>query len=133
MSSRIKSIRIVAAFVGSIVLLSATVAGAQDGQVRQEAQRLNIGRTGIQCVRLPCPHRGIFLPGAANMQGLHRMPLYADLDGSTFLPKLIASESDKARLEQAWDRRQCLEIRGNLQGRGDNAVLEVSRIIGPCR
>lgn len=123
----------IAALIAVATLLIDAPARAQQDDAGEGRQRLYVGRTGIQCLRLPCPHRGIFLPGLAGSRGLRRPLLYADVDGKTSLPRLAASPGDKRRLEAAWDRRACLEIIGRLEGKGASANLTVTKIVGPCR
>ncbi len=137
MSREFRALRIgyrhplICAAVGGIAL--ATAAGSALAQDKPVDQRLNVGRTGITCVRLPCPHRGIYMLGARDLPSLRRALLYADLDGRQGLPTIVGSPADQAELRQAWDRQKCVAIAGHLEGPRENPTLHVARVIGPCR
>ena len=94
---------------------------------------LRVGRTGIMCVRLPCPYLGIYQPGAKNMQELRSSLLYADLDGKAGMPDLEGAATDLKAVRDAWDRSDCVEIRGRLDGTSGDQTLHVEKIIGQCR
>lgn len=96
------------------------IAPASAGDVRS-AQRLAVGKTGITCVTMPCPWRGIVELGATDRA---RRLVWSGHD----LPQLAASADDAARLRDTWERMACLEVQGTLDG----AVLRVDRIIGAC-
>lgn len=126
-NAKAKSARLVlaalVALAGPALPTQATAAGAE---------ALRVGRTGILCVRLPCPHRGIYRPGAKDMQGLRAALLYADLDGRTGLPSLAGAEADLQAVRDAWARNACIGIVGWLDGAPGAQVLHVERIEGDC-
>ncbi len=69
--------------IGAIVLMMAAPAATAPVVVNDEhneARRLHVGDTGIDCVRLPCPSRGVFEPDERGFAARSRL-LYADLDG----------------------------------------------------
>ena len=94
--------------------------------------RIHVGNTGIHCVRLPCPSRGVFVPGERSHTAHDRM-LYADMDGETPPPPMVGDEALLAAITTAWEERACLAIDGRLiTGEDDRPVLRVARVIGPC-
>ncbi len=119
--------------IGAILLIM--VAQAAPLPVVDEhsaARRLHIGDTGIDCVRLPCPSRGIFEPDDRGFAARDRL-LYVDLDGTTPPPPMIGSETDQAEVVKAWNDRRCLAIEGQLiSGKDERPALRIDHIIGPC-
>jgi hypothetical protein len=96
-------------------------------------RRIHVGDTGIKCVKLPCPSRGVFLPGRAQNGGRPTL-LLADHDGRMPPPPMIGDEADLAAIRTAWNARDCLAIEGRpISGEDDKPVLRVDRIVGPCR
>lgn len=96
-------------------------------------RRIHIGDTGIRCVKLPCPSRGVFLPDEVQGNGWPAL-LLADLDGRMPPPPMIGEEADLAAVRAAWDARECLAIVGRpIGGEDDKPVLRVDRVVGPCR
>jgi len=96
------------------------------------AMRVHVGNTAIQCLRLPCPSRGVFVPDEQSHAARDRM-LYADMDGETPPPPMIGDEALLAAITTAWEERACLAIDGRLiSGEDDRPVLRVDRVIGPC-
>lgn len=94
--------------------------------------RIHIGNTGINCLRLPCPSRGVFVPDERGHAARDRM-LYADMDGKAPPPPMIGEEALLAAITTAWEERACLAIDGRLiSGEDDRPVLRVDRVIGPC-
>lgn len=96
-------------------------------------ERLNVGSTGVMCIRRPCPDRGIYRPGAKDLQTLERSLLYADLDGKTGLPRIEGAAADVARINGSWEQGKCLAIVGRFAGNAGNRTLHVSRVVGQCR
>ncbi|MET0249487.1 MAG: hypothetical protein ABW164_07140 [Sphingobium sp.] len=95
--------------------------------------RLHVGDTGIRCLRLPCPSRGVFVPDDQGHAARDRM-LYTDVDGKAAPPPMIGDKALLAAIGSAWEARTCLAIDGRLvSGEGDRPVLRVDRVIGPCR
>lgn len=95
--------------------------------------RLHIGDTGIRCVRLPCPSRGVFLPREP-ANGVREGLLYSDMEGNSPPPPMIGDKALLSAVSQAWEERTCLAIDGRLiSGVEDKPVLRVDRIVGPCR
>ncbi|WGG59452.1 hypothetical protein [Brucella intermedia] len=134
MSRKFRTLRVAhplisVAAAGVAIAISAAWALAEDPQIDQ---RLNVGRTGIMCLRLPCPHRGIYAPGAKDLESLRRALLYADLDGRQGLPVVAGSPADQAEVTRAWDHGKCIAVLGRLEGTGGSSTLHVSRVIGPC-
>lgn len=78
-----------------------------------------VGRTGILCVKEPCPWRGIIHREAAT-----RWPLWRKDE----LPALEADAETRRRLQRAWDEYGCLLARGTFDG----TKLTVERIVGNC-
>lgn len=94
--------------------------------------RIHVGNTGIRCLRLPCPSRGVFVPDEQGHAARDRM-LHADIDGKSPPPPMIGDKSLLAAITTAWEKRACLAIDGRLvSGEGDRPVLRVDRVIGPC-
>ena len=87
--------------------------------------RLGVGKTGINCVKEPCPWRGI-----VDLDNPSRNPLRPHWHGKQ-LPATYGQPADVARLQRAWDDGECLEIEGKF---GDDGApwIEISKIIGPC-
>lgn len=122
-------------------LLAADAAGARAQEApppfvaegaRAQAGLLHVGETGIRCLRLPCPGRGLFAPGARG-QAERESLLYADRDGRSPPPPMIGAAADRAAIARAWDERRCLALRGRLiPGEDDRPVLRVDRILGEC-
>jgi len=96
------------------------------------AMRIHVGNTAIQCLRLPCPSRGVFVPDEQSHAARDRM-LYSDMDGITPPPPMIGDKALLAAITTTWEERACLAIDGRLiSGEGDRPVLRVDRVIGPC-
>lgn len=94
--------------------------------------RLHVGKTGIMCARLPCPHRGVFVATVGGVPARDKL-LYADLDGKAPPPPMIGDPAALRRIEQAWKDRACLAIDGRLiPGEDDRPVLRVDRVVGSC-
>lgn len=94
--------------------------------------RIHVGHTGIRCLRLPCPSRGVFVPDERGHAARDRM-LYADTDGKAPPPPVIGEKALLTAITTAWDERTCLAIDGRLiSGEDDRPVLRVDRVIGPC-
>jgi len=122
--------------IGAIILLMAAPAPAALPVIvndeHSEARRLHVGDTDIDCVRLPCPSRGVFEPDERGFAVRDRL-LYVDLDGKTPPPPMIGDEADQSEIVKAWNDRRCLAIDGQLiSGEDDRPTLRVDRIIGPC-
>lgn len=83
------------------------------------AGTFQVGRTGIHCVKEPCPWRGIIHREAAR-----RWPLWRQDN----LPALVADDETRRRLERAWDDYGCLVVRGTFDGR----TLTVEQIVSEC-
>lgn len=99
---------------------------------RAEAGLLHVGETGIRCLRLPCPGRGLYVPGARG-QAERQNLLYADRDGRSPPPPMIGDPDARAAIAKAWDERRCLAVMGRLiPGEDDRPVLRVDRIVGAC-
>lgn len=99
---------------------------------RAEAGLLHVGETGIRCLRLPCPSRGLFVPGARG-QAERQTLLYADRDGRSPPPPMTGAAADRMAIVRAWDERRCLALIGRLiPGPDDRPVLRVDRIVGEC-
>lgn len=97
------------------------------------AMRLHIGNTGIKCLRLPCPSRGVFVPPKAS-RTTRPASLYSDVDGKSPPPPMVGDAVSLAAITTAWNERRCLAIDGRLiSGEEDRPVLRVDRIVGPCR
>ena len=129
MRNRLRALRI-GRLTGAIAVAALAVSQASAGD---SAMTLRVGRTGIMCVRLPCPHRGIYRPGAKDMQALRRSLLYADLDEKSGLPDLDGAAAALKWVRDAWDRNACIEIRGRLDGTKGDQRLHVENIMGACR
>ncbi|WP_315762666.1 hypothetical protein [Sphingomonas sp. Y38-1Y] len=103
------------------------VATAEDSA----AMRMHVGDTGIRCVKLPCPSRGVFLPDRDGSP--QKELLYADRDGKTPPPPMVGRPEVQAAVVRAWETRACLAIDARLIGGvDDRPVLRVDRIVGPC-
>lgn len=84
--------------------------------------RLAVGKTGIHCMKQPCPWRGI-VDLADNTRKPLR-PLWSNSD----LPRLVASADDSKRLREAWSEHGCLAVFGAFDGQ----TLRVDKILGNC-
>lgn len=111
------------------ILLTFALAGfAPNLTIADEAnQRLAIGGTGINCVTLPCPWRGVVL-----LEDDARDPLRPYWSGE-HLPKLIGNDEDVAHIAAAWEAGQCIEIEGVVTPKGTPLEITVDQITGPCR
>lgn len=87
-----------------------------------ESGRLAIGRTSVNCVKAPCPWRGIVNLGNSSRNSLD--PLWTGND----LPVLNASDGDAHRIRAAWEKLECLVVDGTFDGQ----TLMVNRILGGC-
>lgn len=98
-------------------------------------QLINVGATGILCLRQPCAHRGVFLGRARDLQARRAALLYADIDGHAGPPHLIASNRDARSIRRAWKQMRCLQVRGRFENAGANLkpTLHIDRILGSCR
>lgn len=122
--------------IGAIILMVVAPTSAAPAVVMNEkhteARRLQVGDTGIDCVRLPCPSRGVFEPDERGFATRDRL-LYVDLDGKTPPPPMIGDKADQSEVVKAWNDRRCLAIEGGLiPGEDGRPALRVDRIIGPC-
>jgi hypothetical protein len=115
--------------LGVQLVLALATLGAQPARAQEPDERLYVGRTGIMCTRLPCPHRGIYPPDARGVRARLR---YADVDGQTPLPTLTGAPADQARVRAAWDERGCVEIEGRLDPQATPPTLRVARVVGEC-
>lgn len=84
--------------------------------------RLAVGKTGIYCMKKPCPWRGIV--DLADNTRKPLMPLRSNSD----LPRLVASAEDAKRLLDAWPEHGCLAVFGAF----DKKTLRVDKILGNC-
>lgn len=97
-------------------------------------QRLRVGRTGIMCVRTPCPSRGVFLPVDGGLNERRRALLYTDADGKSGPPEFIGAPAARQAASRAWRTLKCIEIMGHLERDGDAwPKLHISHVLGPCR
>lgn len=81
-----------------------------------------IGRTGIHCVRMPCPWRGIVRAGDDSRPA--GRPFWTGKD----LPALKATPEDEKRIRAAWQDSGCLVVKGRFE----KDELAVHRIVGDC-
>lgn len=87
------------------------------------ARTFRIGRTGIMCVRPPCPSWGIV--AETSLPGERRgWPLWG---GDGALP-VRGPEAAVRRIAAAWRARACLRV----EGRWTNGALDVQRVVGAC-
>jgi hypothetical protein len=83
---------------------------------------IRIGRTGIHCLRTPCPWRGIM---KIREDGLaDGKPVWAGDE----LPILEASPADRERIRSSWQDSGCLLVEGRLEQRR----FAVRHITGGC-
>ena len=95
-----------------VILLAPTVANpsAQNGAAPLEGV-FRIGRTGIYCMRKPCPWRGITkMREDGVVQG---KPVWAGDE----LPIVEASPADRARIRSSWRDSGCLLVQGQFEER----------------
>lgn len=108
-------------------LFLALVCGGTAADARSEPEPApqsnlyRVGATGIHCYREPCPRKGI-VP-VENRSRLH--PLWS----GTTPPALRGADHDRRRIVEAWEKDECVIVRGLLL---PDAVLEVEQVIGPC-
>lgn len=96
------------------------------------AGRLHVGDTGIRCVQLPCPSRGVYEPDDAGVADRNAL-LFAGLDGRAPPPPMIGDEVALRTIIEAWEAYECIAVDGRLiPGEDDRPVLRVDRIVGPC-
>lgn len=88
-----------------------------------DAVRLwRVGKTGIYCVKAPCPWRGVVqADGAGQAVG-------APVWSSESLPVLEATPMAAARLGAVWQNFECVLVAGAFDG----GVLRVDRLAGAC-
>ena len=121
----------------SIALAAMMLGPGMTGQLvakeaNEPAMRLHVGDTGILCVRLPCPTRGVFIPAGHGLE-VRKNLLYTDLDGQTPPPLMIGEKAAIDAVTKAWSDRQCLAIKGRMiAGEAGQPRLRIDRIIGPC-
>lgn len=101
-------------------LLLATGPAAADGMLG--GARLAVGDTRINCVKAPCPWRGI-----VEIDNPARDPLRPLWSGDK-LPPMRASAADTALLGETWAGHGCLLVDGRFDGR----ILHVAHVLGPC-
>lgn len=108
----------------SLVTLLATLVPALGQQASFEG-RVQIGGTGINCVREPCPRIGIM---AANNPGKPHFvrPMFAGPNP----PPMKGSEADIAQVRAAWRVDSCLFVEGRFSR---PPLLEIHTIAGSCR
>ena len=81
-----------------------------------------VGRTGIYCMRKPCPWRGIT---KVREDGLAEgKPVWAGDE----LPILESSPVDRDRIRSSWQDSGCLLVRGRFEGQR----LVVRHVAGDC-
>lgn len=96
------------------------------------AVRLHVGDTGIRCVRMPCPSRGVYEPDDAGNADRNAL-LYADVDGRAGPPPMNGDPAALRTIAEAWGEFGCVEIDGRLiPGEDDRPVLRVDEVIGQC-
>ncbi len=118
---------ILVAVVGASFPAVADAEGAVD-------RRLRVGRTGIMCIKAPCPSRGVFLPIGGGLNERRRALLYADADGKSGPREFVGAPAAREAACRAWHRLKCIEIIGHLERDGDaRPRLHISRILGSCR
>lgn len=105
------------AIAGLALLLIATPVRADS-----IAGTFRLGSTGINCVKAPCPWRGIMkLDANGKPDG---RPLWAGNE----LPTIKAEENVRNRIAATWKASGCLVVEGEL----DDDGFAVSRIVGDC-
>lgn len=126
-----------ALIVGGLVLVAALAWGHSPANATGENapdQLLRVGATGIMCVKLPCPSRGVFLPSVSGLNARRQALLYTDADGKSGPPEFTGAPDIRQTLNRAWRSLECLEILGRLDSKGPGrATLHVSRILGTCQ
>ena len=108
------------------LLLLAAPSLAQD-----DVAAYRVGRTGIMCVKAPCPSAGIMAEPAPN-----RPPPATDFTRPIYwgdsLPRIEASPADRAHIEQAWPAG-CVRVEGRFRADAPQGpLLTVSRMLGDC-
>jgi len=117
---------ILVAVVGASLPEVAHAEGAVD-------RRLLVGKTGIMCIKAPCPSRGVFLPTGGGLNERRRALLYTDADGKSGPPEFVGSPAARQAASRAWHRLKCIEIIGHLEREGDaRPRLHIARILGSC-
>lgn len=114
--------------IGSLLSISLIIAGTCPSLAAEAIPlegRLGVGNTGINCVKEPCPWRGI-----VDLDNTSRDPLRPHWHGK-HLPATYGQPEDVARLKKAWDDGECLEIEGKF-GHDGAPWIEIGKIIGPC-
>lgn len=113
--------------LAAALILTATAAQALDAEAlpvpAKGEQFWGLGSTGIDCVRLPCPWRGVF---RIDPDGTRDRPL--SRHDMTEPPPLKADEADRARIEDAFAKDGCVVAEGHFDGE----TLVVARIAGEC-
>jgi hypothetical protein len=82
-----------------------------------------VGRTGINCYREPCPHRGV-TPVSSADQSAPAQPIWW---GDT-PPTILGDVEDYRVIEAAWDDFRCVLVEGEFDGE----MLTVRRVAGEC-
>lgn len=117
-----------ASAIAGLASLASVGAAASDA-----VMRLHVGSTGIHCLRFPCPHRGVFIPGVVRITRASDL-LYAAIDTSDPVPNFDASEPDRAALLRSWAEFGCTAIEGQFVPSSSGApTIRVVRIVGDCR
>ncbi|MCK9549238.1 hypothetical protein [Aquamicrobium sp.] len=115
-------------------MLAASLPAAAAPSEEAGDQRLRVGKTGIMCVKAPCPSRGVFLPTGGGLNERRRALLYTDADGNSGPPQFIGAPAAREAADRAWRSLECIEIMGQLEQDGDvPPKLHISRVLGPCR
>lgn len=84
-------------------------------------------------MRLPCPHRGVFLPGGGSLQARRAALLYADTDGRTGPPHLEAERDIVVAVSAAWSDMKCVQVLGRFEPADtDRPTLYIARLVGLC-
>jgi len=97
-------------------------AGSLISTAAPAAERLSIGRTGILCVKEPCPRRGITRVAEPPKSGM-RLPIWS----GSVLPPIVGDPDLAARIRADWEADRCIVVEGSFDGQ-----LTVHRIVGPC-
>lgn len=109
------------------LILTATAAQAFSDEplpVPPEGEQFwGLGSIGIDCVRLPCPWRGVF---RIHPDGTFDRPL--SRNDLTAPPPLQARDGDRGRIEDAFASDGCVVAEGHFEGK----TLVVARIGGEC-
>ena len=116
-----KEIVATAGLIASIIAPAVANPSAQNGAAPLEGV-FRIGRTGIYCVRKPCPWRGITKireDGVAEGK-----PVWANDE----LPTIKASPADRERIFSSWRDSGCLLV----HGRFEEKTLVVRHIADDC-